>query len=582
LSPNKCGKSLEVEVIIQICVNHDEKFEMAWSPRNLTPLLEFSTRRSSFAAAMGVVLFSLAGIASSHAHASNDACPPGGLRAAVQGLLRKVNGSGGDLPAPVPGSKAASLAEAIRLSERGALQMVEYLPIAQGRGQVVMSLSRPGYVLQRRHEVLIAKTPDAYRRLKEGKPPAAASDVIAIDSDRWLSAKTATLEDLARYEARQAPNPAAVPARAVPPPAPLPPVLPRPGPQAARRPAQAAALKVRVEGREFQIVKVEDLNPASPRLRVTCIGSDGQRVQLSLDRAQVEDAHMRVLMQEPQSPYRFFVRLRPGASSVLGTAVLDGAGPALNSRRDALLVLTVEGSVVEVPLRDIGVRAPERVVHASVPGAALPTNEARTMIGAQTGGIATREVQLARARAFGGAYSKQISDKVFMAVVDGKRVIMPVDYRKLALDSGKIFENPDLSLLPRGRRYTWTVLDDGSTVFGEFTNGLEMGIKHGHLANGRKVVAAGEALIANNGTFVYNLESGTFSMDIVAAHPLGAQAGAELMRKQVDAAFRADLPRDRELRYVDQKILDRLPPQDLRRTYCWMPDFYKINHHFCD
>ncbi len=96
-----------------------------------------------------------------------------------------------------------------------------------------------------------------------------------------------------------------------------------------------------------------------------------------------------------------------------------------------------------------------------------------------------------------------------------QQIVYTLADREFARSRGKLYEKVLPSSLPRGKSYTYVVLEDGTMVFGEVENGLEFGVKHFHLANGRKVKAAGELQIAADGSYEANLLSGTFSKPLV-------------------------------------------------------------------
>lgn len=92
----------------------------------------------------------------------------------------------------------------------------------------------------------------------------------------------------------------------------------------------------------------------------------------------------------------------------------------------------------------------------------------------------------------------------------------------LAKQQGRVFDNIKPSELPPGK-YTYVIAADGSVSYGRVTDGLEFGVKHLHIAQGRRIAVAGEVDILPNGGAVYNELSGTFTMrSIEAAGELGA------------------------------------------------------------
>ena len=146
--------------------------------------------------------------------------------------------------------------------------------------------------------------------------------------------------------------------------------------------------------------------------------------------------------------------------------------------------------------------------------------------------------------------------------------------REYARAQGRIFENARPSQLPQNQRYTWVVLEDGSTIFGQIVDGAEFGVKHLHLAAGRNVVAAGELAVTADGA-VYNLLSGTYTDKMLRR----GLTTPEQMREQVGQMFRNDF---RRVEYTDSDLLysGQLSAQDLRRL-CGSQIFRRNNSHYC-
>jgi len=109
----------------------------------------------------------------------------------------------------------------------------------------------------------------------------------------------------------------------------------------------------------------------------------------------------------------------------------------------------------------------------------------------------------------------------------------PLD-RTYAEANNLIFEGVSPAVLPKGKRYTYVVLENGNVVFGQVDSALEYGVKHSHLANGRAVHAAGELQIAENGKYLFNTESGTFSRQLIKEKKL---ITAEEMSEDVGTLF---------------------------------------------
>ncbi len=272
-----------------------------------------------------------------------------------------------------------------------------------------------------------------------------------------------------------------------------------------------------------------------------------------------------------------------------GQIVMDGSGPALNARKNAILIQAKSGQIHEFPLEDFGYHPPRWVEN----GAGAPKTVYSTQIpGMDGGGTIVQDKpgyrpqpkrRKATQAAFKDAPGRDSGRDFFVVEIDGKNVTMSLSDRAGAVEAGKIFENYDIADLPRGRHYTWLILDDGTKVFGEVTDGFEFGVKHGHLANGRKVVAAGEMMVAENGNVVFNLQSGTFSKPIARFHPDGPKAGQAEMRARTMKAFEADLEgTSATVKSVDDGLLPKAAPADLKRAYCWNSRFLLLNEHWCD
>lgn len=75
---------------------------------------------------------------------------------------------------------------------------------------------------------------------------------------------------------------------------------------------------------------------------------------------------------------------------------------------------------------------------------------------------------------------------------------------------GRIFDNVAPSDLPPGN-YTYVITETGDISYGLVTDGLEFGVKHLHIAQGRRIAVAGEVRIGPNRELTYNELSGTFT-----------------------------------------------------------------------
>ncbi len=125
------------------------------------------------------------------------------------------------------------------------------------------------------------------------------------------------------------------------------------------------------------------------------------------------------------------------------------------------------------------------------------------------------------------------SKKVIFSDGVAREVYYSLNDRKVAEDIGIVYENVPHTLLKKGQGYTYVLLNDGSLIFGEIHDGLEFGVKHLHLANGRPVKAAGEIFIDESGRYLFNLESGSFTKVLIKKY----RANEGLLREQMHDVF---------------------------------------------
>jgi hypothetical protein len=151
-------------------------------------------------------------------------------------------------------------------------------------------------------------------------------------------------------------------------------------------------------------------------------------------------------------------------------------------------------------------------------------------------------------------------------------IFSKADGRAFAKAQGLLYENAPLTSLPRDRTYNYVILEDGSFVFGQETNALELGTKHVHLANGRGVVSAGEVRVDADGTFLLNNVSGSFARD------LAKELGDQDLRSRTEKAFAAQgVPTRWGLGTTRRK------PMTIEeiRAHCKVAVFAKVNSHLC-
>ena len=138
--------------------------------------------------------------------------------------------------------------------------------------------------------------------------------------------------------------------------------------------------------------------------------------------------------------------------------------------------------------------------------------------------------------------------------ISKQELIFTLGDRKYAVQKRRIFENVSVNDLPKGFKYTWVLTEDRTMSFGQVLNRWEYGVKHAHVANTKKVVAAGEMELAPDGRVKYNLSSGTFSRRYVEVGP----RAAKLLESLADEAFKSQVSPD-QLQYVKSNLLKDLP-----------------------
>lgn len=171
----------------------------------------------------------------------------------------------------------------------------------------------------------------------------------------------------------------------------------------------------------------------------------------------------------------------------------------------------------------------------------------------------------------------QFGKEVLMG--NGDRVLLYYKYndREIALKAGKLFENVNPTQLPKGKRYTFAVTEDGQLLFGEVDNSWEMGVKHAHLLNGRAGVAGGEMYIDANGNITYNLLSGSITQPLIAKN----SGLLPQMKSRMDHLF--EFETGKRPAYTEQPILsttDTPSPAEIR-VYCMDSNFRASNIAIC-
>lgn len=148
--------------------------------------------------------------------------------------------------------------------------------------------------------------------------------------------------------------------------------------------------------------------------------------------------------------------------------------------------------------------------------------------------------------------------------------------RDFAKAQGKLFEAVSPKDLPKGQSYTYIVREDGKMVFGVAEDGWEFGVKHAHLANGDKVMAAGEITIDASGAFKWNLESGSFTRKLVES----GKTDMVTLEKQMKNVFQDEFGNTGK--FTDEILLNSGPPTPERlRALCSSAQFLVLNRNVC-
>jgi biotin-(acetyl-CoA carboxylase) ligase len=133
----------------------------------------------------------------------------------------------------------------------------------------------------------------------------------------------------------------------------------------------------------------------------------------------------------------------------------------------------------------------------------------------------------------------EVRYKGFRFVQGGDRVrfthrVSDVEYARRA---GRVFDDVSPTSLPPGN-YTYVITKDGRMSFGRVDDGLEFGVKHMHIADGRPVVMGGELKVGADGSLIYNELSGTYTMGIMRENSPGYGRGMQRMAQGIfeDAA----------------------------------------------
>lgn len=160
---------------------------------------------------------------------------------------------------------------------------------------------------------------------------------------------------------------------------------------------------------------------------------------------------------------------------------------------------------------------------------------------------------------------------------ESRRMMYTVGDREYAIANKKLFEGvKSVHDLPHGNSYTYVVKEDGSMVFGLAEDGWEFGVKHAHLANGDRIVAAGEVTVRGPKDFTWNLESGSFTRKLVES----GKTSMDQLKGQMEKLFQSKWGSSGQ--YTDDILLRSDPPTpDNLRKLCASDLFRALNGGIC-
>ena len=146
-------------------------------------------------------------------------------------------------------------------------------------------------------------------------------------------------------------------------------------------------------------------------------------------------------------------------------------------------------------------------------------------------------------------------------------------YNEIAAKEGRIFENPDLRLLPPGT-FPFVILEDNTVLFGLDDTGLEIGVKHFQLAQGRKVKVAGEF---DSSTDQFNVESGSYMRKLRTMNGYSQDRAIQILARLFSEM------RGTNVDYTTAILIKKpksITSQNLKK-YCWQKKFAELHPVIC-
>lgn len=126
-------------------------------------------------------------------------------------------------------------------------------------------------------------------------------------------------------------------------------------------------------------------------------------------------------------------------------------------------------------------------------------------------------------------------------------------------------------------RYTYAVLDDGTLVTAKVHDAWEVGAKHVNLANGRKVGVAGELKVLDDGSYQYNILSGSYSRQLISYRGISPSVLTDRAGQTLNSYF----PKQKGYATPDELLPSRPPSLTQIVRYCNFKPFYRTNLDLC-
>jgi hypothetical protein len=166
-----------------------------------------------------------------------------------------------------------------------------------------------------------------------------------------------------------------------------------------------------------------------------------------------------------------------------------------------------------------------------------------------------------------------------VSVLNGEKykIYVSEDENMYGIGQRRVHDNPEsLDKLPRNSHFTFVITDSGQHRYGKVIDGWEVGVKHVNIAQGEDCCCAGELKISRRGHITFNLNSGTFTKELVET---GRASMDDLARRTQD--FFKTLTTKR-ITYTKDVILPaRMPTIEELRKLRKLKHFARRNELLC-